>query len=1146
MGSIIINAATTTRSATMLSLSLFVSFCIIHPLLFLSLSYEVESYYIPSSPAISRIRTTTTSRIKSRTLLLQHANLKSRVNEDEIEIVSNDDMELSSSSSSDDTTTTTTTTFSATSPTSTRRIALSTMTTSAAAAATAAMFFSSSSSPALASVAEIDKSTGSLYTPKKEMLAGGSNAARGGIPSRTNDGSPGEKLKSGEQIQTVYETRFIAYLSRFLINFDDAANSFWKTSTTSSSSSSSSSDDSITKSTIDFKFAEFSESVEIGLADYFVGPYGSYSSLSAMKAGINANYQAKSKRYDDDKNNKSNNIGESILSKLALSSSRKSKSNSKSKSDMQIKKIARKEASARDRFAKQGVLSLYTLLKARYTSRNAKRQLAILFSFITNPALQPTAEIRSLLAEVDNASITNIEINKLFTRNELTSRTSSRRGGGYSHSELPTIDIESPPALGSAYKVAKAGPVMKETTRVLRINVVDGGEGYTKAPDVYVSLPVAGVGLSSRQCVAQAIIDRKGHIESVVVLDPGYGYGKSKNEVPPIVIIRPPKFQGIKNNKGLRQATAKAKLEYKVDEIDVIEGGNGYVATDPPKIFISPPEEDPDWYVDIAELAVLEEASVDRRPFQAKVAKMRGPKGNLVFSIDRIQPSLTDLPLERVGDDPIALLPSVVRPELNSYGTYVIPSVAAVRTYDDVKNNPRFRAVDPLFGAIGALPAQKSAMELKPNEYGRLALSGAVCTVLVRTALNPLELIKTKLQLENDKELLSYARQSIAGTTTNESPKTPHLETVIKSENENDKNQPYFATEEEGESNVAVASKPQLPTDVNNTDIHLEETAVKISSNELIGSLIELRGPAALFQSADITLLASLVFGSLGFGATELFRRSFSEIFFVGGDGGVGFRSQLVLLLAASLATIITCAVAAPFELLRVRSMGLVESQKWIDVMKDFLKEKLNINDDANGDSDLDLKALDLKDFVPLWAGFGPTASRELAFAIPKFLAFDIIAKAITGLINSQMGQGALPIQVGIGGAGLAISAISGAFAGLAGAIVSHPADLILTKLSASKPAATATTDENGITKDELESSSTADADWKEIIKDLLSKEGGVANLYVGLTPRLVFFFLVIGLQFFLYDYVKNLLEVGSDDLSLVLDVFYAVRQGLQ
>jgi hypothetical protein len=70
--------------------------------------------------------------------------------------------------------------------------------------------------------------------------------------------------------------------------------------------------------------------------------------------------------------------------------------------------------------------------------------------------------------------------------------------------------------------------------------------------------------------------------------------------------------------------------------------------------------------------------------------------------------------------------------------------------------------------------------------------------------------------------------------------------------------------------------------------------------------------------------------------------------------------------------------------------------------------------------------------------------------------------------------------------------------------------------------------------------------DWKGVVKELLSREGGPANLYIGLQPRLTFFFLVVGLQFFLYDYVKNLLNVGSDDLSLVLDVFYAIRQGLE
>jgi hypothetical protein len=42
-------------------------------------------------------------------------------------------------------------------------------------------------------------------------------------------------------------------------------------------------------------------------------------------------------------------------------------------------------------------------------------------------------------------------------------------------------------------------------------------------------------------------------------------------------------------------------------------------------------------------------------------------------------------------------------------------------------------------------------------------------------------------------------------------------------------------------------------------------------------------------------------------------------------------------LLAASLATVITAMAASPFEVLRVRSMGLVESKKWTTVLEDFL-----------------------------------------------------------------------------------------------------------------------------------------------------------------------------------------------------------------
>lgn len=145
-------------------------------------------------------------------------------------------------------------------------------------------------------------------------------------------------------------------------------------------------------------------------------------------------------------------------------------------------------------------------------------------------------------------------------------------------------------------------------------------------------------------------------------------------------------------------------------------------------------------------------------------------------------------------------------------------------------------------------------------------------------------------------------------------------------------------------------------------------------------------------------------------------------------------------------------------------------------------------------------------------------------------------------MINSHTQEGALPVQVGVGPLGLAVSAVAGAIAGVGAAIVSHPADLILTYTSASRSKAETPHDANGKLPDELPATPP---DWVAVVKELLSRDGGAANLFLGLPARATFFFLVIGLQFFLYDYVKNLFQVGTDDLSLVLDVFYAVRAGL-
>lgn len=917
-------------------------------------------------------------------------------------------------------------------------------------------------SKAHAGVPELDQA-GNLFTPKSEMIRGGSDAARG-VSLATR--SSATVIKPGQTMQTVYETRFIAYLSRFLLTFDPAANAWWAKEGLGDSWEQAPTD--TRREEADARFAEFAESVEVGLTNYFVGPYGSYSSVAAAKAGLTAAAPAISARTQQEKS-----FWDLMFAK-------------------EIKKRPPPDG------AKQGVLNLYALLKARYTSTTAKRQLAILFSFITSPQLQPVSEIRSLLGEADNCTVTKIRLQlPPFAGREVQSRSSSRRGGGYSIYAPPLVEIDPPPALGDDFKPAKARPILKQTSRILRIRVTDGGNGYTSAPSVLVTQ-----GGRSVPCQASAILDRQGKVESILVLDPGYGYGrKSRTAGLPAILIEPPAKPPAGSERKISPAKAVAELEYELAGIELLVGGNGYVATEPPKITITAPAEDPDWYV-TSDVYGLSPEKEDLE-ISALVVEMKLGDGTVVSDDFGENDTIIDNGLlSRLKREPLELLPSKLRPEVqpsfSGVDAYQIPYLPPI-LFPAAVPSPRYRAYDPIFGAVGRVPVTKGAMQLKASEYSRLALSGALCTVFVRTLLNPLELVKTKIQLNNDKELNAYAYSKMSAKLL---PKSTH---------------------KQNETGVVATKLTQSETTKT-------EDKTNIGTIDMISSLVQLRGFPALFQSADITFLASLVFGSFGFGATELFRRSFSMAFSSPDDSEFG--SEIILLTAAALACIVTSAAAAPFEVLRVKSMGLVESAGWKEVLRQFIVEKRGSNSVAmDTKGELDLTTLKSTDVLPLWSGFAPTVSRELPFAVTKFLAFDLVAKALLDLVNSGLDEGAIPVQVGTGSAGLFVSAISGALAGVAGAFVSHPADLILTLTSAK-------------TKSE-EGSVRESPDWKEIVKDLLAKEGGIANLFLGLPARSIFFFLVIGLQFFLYDYVKNVFEVGSDDLTLVLDVFYAVRQGL-
>lgn len=944
------------------------------------------------------------------------------------------------------------------------------------------------------------------------IKGGGSIAGRGGIPLKEEQITTRNKqslLKTSGLIQSVYETRFITYLSRFLLSCDPAAKAWWKKNRARADAARAAGGSNEEYFNAGEQFAEFAESVEIGLADYFLGPYGSYASVAAAKAGLSAVVPSRSvSGGGDDTNVKGGGGGgfwDSIFGSSGSNGKQQQSSSSKSSSSSSSSK--KSNYNVQDvKLNRQGVLNLFALLSARYTSIEEKQQLAILFSLISKPELQPVQEIRGLLGEIDNGTIAEIQLEVadvvvLGDDDRDYFRLSSRQGGGFASSDQQVISIDPPAPLGDDYRPAKIQTIMKPTSRILRINVIDGGEGYSVAPDVIVKQ--SGV---LRQCEATAIIDRTGRVSEVIVLNPGFGYGgmvSSRGQPSlPTVEFRERKFSRQnkkKNNSSSRKvkpAKAVVELEYQVTGATILDGGSGYSFDSPPEVKISLPATDPDWFV--APNVLGRSMDEDENQYiAARVTKIKSGGSDVIYDTDAamrdgIGQRVTRDILRTVLRDPVALLPPSVRPELSIDKGAALYSVKSLPRppSEDVILPSDYRSIDPLFGGIGRVPVTKSQVTLSADQYSRLALSGAICTVLVRTALNPLELVKTKIQLGNDEEIIQYAREKAA----------------VKSESSS-------------EPEEHAKGKPALGT------------------TQVIQSLLEVRGPLSLFQSADVTFLASIVFGLFGFGATELFRRAFSAVFFDEAAATANSPNEFVLLAAAGVATLLTCAAASPFELLRVRSMAQIENQGVKDIFNSFVDQNrrkrgiqatsASVTSASASSSMIATTRLQIDDIKPFWSSFYPIVSRELPFAVTKFLVFDLAAGNIADFINNSNMMGSdTKIQVGVGTAGLLLSAFSGALAGIAGAFVSHPADLILTLTSAS-------------------SRQGEEKDWRAIVRELLSSDGGVLNLFAGFSARAVFFFLVIGAQFFLYDYLKTLLEVGTDDLTLVLDVFYAIRQGL-
>ena len=96
----------------------------------------------------------------------------------------------------------------------------------------------------------------------------------------------------------------------------------------------------------------------------------------------------------------------------------------------------------------------------------------------------------------------------------------------------------------------------------------------------------------------------------------------------------------------------------------------------------------------------------------------------------------------------------------------------------------------------------------------------------------------------------------------------------------------------------------------------------------------------------------------------------------------------------------------------------------------------------------------------------------------------------------------------------LLVSLIGGTLGGVAAAVVSNPADATITEMKKAK-------------------SKNGPIETAQILLD----EGGPPRLFAGVALRMVFYSLIVSLQFGVYDAVRFTLGIGADDLKLYLDV---------
>ena len=256
-----------------------------------------------------------------------------------------------------------------------------------------------------------------------------------------------------------------------------------------------------------------------------------------------------------------------------------------------------------------------------------------------------------------------------------------------------------------------------------------------------------------------------------------------------------------------------------------------------------------------------------------------------------------------------------------------------------------------------------------------------------------------------------------------------------------------------------------------------------------IKRLLDEGGVSGFFRGWAPTFVGFFCWGGVSYSMTEYFRRTLQVFAATQWSGSVNSLEVPIIILASGVASVFCAFVICPFEAVRIRSVAQPDNAPdAISLLRRMVREE---------------------GFLTLFSAIPVFLLKEIPFSIAKFTVFDIS----TAFLYEQFPAASEEVQLS-----LLISLIGGTIGGIAAGTVSNPADATISEMKKGQ------SDMNAI----------------EAVS-LVLEQGGVAGLFRGLPIRLIFYSLMISMQFLVYDAVRLVLGVGSDDLKLYLDVLGGV-----